>query len=79
MVHLDFARRGGMTVFRLHGFGALGPLVTDQHLTLLHAVIHGESGGTVGSPMYSETNHREVFSGRFTPVPRNEHGSRTSS
>ena len=54
-----------MTVFRLHGFGALVPFPKDQHLTVLHAVIHGGSDDTVSSSMNSETNHREVLSGRF--------------
>ena len=54
-----------MSVFRLHGFGALGPFATAQHLAIPHAVIHGESDDTVASSMNSETNHREVLSGKF--------------
>ena len=43
-----------MTVFRLHGFGALEPFAIAQHLAILRAVIHGESDDTVASSMNSE-------------------------
>ena len=43
-----------MIVFRLPGFGALGPFAIAQHLAILRAVIHGESDDTVASAMNSE-------------------------
>ena len=44
-----------MAVFRIHGFGALGPFAIAQHLAILRAVIHGVSDDAVASSMNSET------------------------
>ena len=53
-------RRGGITVFRLHGFGALGPFAIDQQLATLRVILHGESGDTVASSMNSGTTGRAM-------------------
>ena len=65
-----------MTVFRLYGFGALGPFATDQHLTILHAVINVESEDKLDE---KRNKPPRSLIGKIPPVPRNEHGSWNSS
>ena len=58
MAVLGVAKGGETTVFRLHGFGALGPFSTDQHLATLGATLHAESDDIVASSSNSDATDK---------------------